>query len=98
MGPSTFWFLLLLSVGYLSIRTRVDGVWTRYIQTPGRVSDPSSRVGSTGSDGSPPRGAPSVTIRRVGRMTGTEREWLENRVVGQDSGIVGQSVGRSDKE
>jgi len=67
MGPSTVWFLLLLSVGLVSVCTRVDGVRTRGIQTFGKVSNSSGRVVNTGAAGSPPGGAHGVMIRSVWR-------------------------------
>jgi hypothetical protein len=54
MGPSTVWFLLLLSLGLVSVCTLVDGVRARGIQAFEKVSNSSSRVVSTGSAGSPP--------------------------------------------
>jgi hypothetical protein len=81
MGASSVWFLLILSVEIVSIRTRVDGVRTTDIQTSERITDRSSRASRTGSTGSPP-GALSVL-----RSAPSGNHHLGGRV-GEDGGAV----------
>ncbi len=100
MGPSTFWFLLLLSVVLVSIHTRVDGVRARDIQTLERVPDLARRFGSTGSKASPPWGAQDVTICSIWRKPapswgGRAEGWLGPRV--GRSGQRGLAKGRSSR-